>query len=155
MCGSGGGSGIGAWLPFVALGLALSGCSFGSDEGLARQAVEGTVLLDGRRLAHGSILFLPEERPAKDNDSVPAGDLIVNGRFSIPRQKGLTPGMYKIMIFGERKHPRGEKFERPESPGTAKPAVEEKIPAKFNSETELELDFKEGIKDLKIEIDSN
>ena len=34
------------------------------------------------------------------------------------------------------------------------PIVEEKIPVRFNAKTELELDVKQEIKDLKIEIQS-
>jgi hypothetical protein len=53
-----------ACLPFVAALLAISGCS-ASDDGLPRQAVVGTVLLDGQRLTQGSILFEPIKRSAK------------------------------------------------------------------------------------------
>jgi hypothetical protein len=153
MSGYGRGFRIGACLALVVPGVAISGCS-GSDDSWRRQAVAGTVLLDGQRLEHGSIVFVPEKRQAKDDGSIPAGGDIVNGRFSIPRQKGLTPGVYKVMIFSEKKNQHGEKADGTQSHAKAEPSVEEKIPAKFNSQTELELDFKEGIKDLKFEIES-
>ena len=132
-------------LAFIGLLFALSGCT-GSADGVSRQAIAGTVLIDGQRLARGSILFLPENRPAKGDGSAPTGDVIVNGRFLISSEKGLIPGMYKIMIFSERK--------QHEEPGMADPSAEEKIPARFNANTELALNFKDGIKDLKIEIES-
>jgi hypothetical protein len=130
---------------FIGLLFALSGCT-GSDNGVSKQAIAGTVLLDGQRLAAGSILFMPENRPAKGDGSVATGDLIMNGRFSITSERGLIPGMYKIMIFSEKK--------QHEERGKPDPSADEKIPARFNFNTELALDFKEGIKDLKIEIES-
>ena len=149
MSGCGGGWRIMACLPLIAALFAIAGCS-GSDDGTP-QSLAGTVLLDGRRLARGSILFDPEKRPLKGDDALMTGDLIVNGRFVIPRRRGLTPGLYKIMIFSGTEREDQEKA-RPQA--NAGPPPKELIPAKFNSDTELELEFKEGIKDLKIEIPS-
>jgi hypothetical protein len=142
-----------ASVPLVAGLLALSGCSV-SDDGLSRLALAGTVLLDGRQLDHGSILFMPENRPTKGDTAAATGDMIVNGRFVIPRRKGLTPGMYKIMIYSPKDRQQGEKGATAERAGNPGPPAEEMIPSKFNSQTELELEFNEGIKDLKIEIHS-
>ena len=135
---------IRACLPFFAV-FALSGCS-ASDDSLPRHAVAGTVLLDGQRLAEGSILFEPIQRPVKGDDSLPTGNHIVNGRFTLPRRIGLTFGMYKILIFSEIRHAANR--------GMGQPIVEEIIPVRFNAKTELELDVKREIKDLRIEIES-
>jgi hypothetical protein len=142
-----------ACLPLVAALLGLSGCS-ASDDGLPRQAIAGTVLLDGRRLDRGAIVFQPENRPAKKDGMTMTGDEIVNGRFLLPRRKGLTPGMYKIMILSPKKRPPGEKDRLHEHGGNPGQPAEEMIPARFNSQTELAFEFKEGITDLKIEIQS-
>lgn len=132
-------------LPLIAVGLAISGCSF-SDDGVSKRAIAGTVLLDGRRLAHGVIVFEPEKRPVKGDGSTTTGDVILNGRFSIPPRKGLVPGLYKILIFTEPTH---QQFA-----GKLVAPAPETIPARFNMDTVLELEFNERIKDVRIEIDS-
>jgi hypothetical protein len=82
------------------------------------------------------------------------GNVIVNGRFLIPRRYGLTPGLYKIMIFSVMPHrEEGKTGLRDDAANPGLPS-EEKVPAKFNAQTELELEFTEGIKDLTITIDS-
>jgi hypothetical protein len=137
----------------VAALIGLSGCS-ASDDGLPRQAIAGTVLLDGRRLDHGAIIFEPKNgRPKKDGMTM-TGDEIVNGRFLLPRRKGLTPGRYKIMILPPNKRRPEEKDRLPKQAGNPGPPADQMIPARFNEQTELEFEFKEGITDLKIEIQS-
>jgi len=136
---------------FVATTFAFAGCSNNGDD-LPRQPVAGTVLVDGRRLSYGTIMFVPEARPAKGS-SVAAGDIVVNGRFSIPRDKGPVPGMYKIAIATEKKRPA--RTDQEPTPGKAEAAAENQIPARFNTQTVLEIEIKEGgIKELKIEIAS-
>ncbi len=137
---------------FIAAGLAAPGCSSSHDE-LPRQPVAGIVLLDGHRLAHGTILFFPEQLHHRNAASTSAGDVIVDGRFSIPRDKGPTAGAYKISISGAKGRP--PRTDRVPSPGQAEPSAAEIIPVRFNSETELLVEIPEGgIKELKIELDS-
>jgi len=142
---------IRARLPLLLAGLGLSGCSAGDDD-LPRQPVSGTVRFDGKNLARGTILFFPDNR-TKSDGSNPTGDVILNGRFSIPRRKGPTPGKYKISIFAERA--RADRIQHEASPGSIDPRADTKIPAKFNAATELEVEVKEGgIKELKIDLTS-
>jgi len=137
---------------FVAGALAAPGCS-GSHDELPRQPVAGTVLLDGHRLANGTIMFYPEQLHHRNAASTSAGDVIVDGRFSIPREKGPAPGAYKISISGAKK--KSPRTDRVPSPGQAQPSAAEIIPVRFNSETELLVEIPEGgIKELKIELDS-
>ncbi len=142
---------IRARLPLLLAGFWLSGCSAGDDD-LPRQPVSGIVRLDGKNLARGTIVLYPDNH-TKSFGSNPTGDVILNGRFSIPRRKGPTPGMYRISIFAERS--RTERIQREANPESVGPRVETKIPAKFNAETVLEVEIKEGgIKELKIELTS-
>ena len=137
--------------PFVAAALWVPGCS-GSGDNLARQPVAGTVLVDGHRLAYGTIMFYPEDRAPRDS-TVVSGDLIVNGRFSIPRNKGPVPGKHKIVVSAEKK----QKARTDPEPGPAKaePSDVEKIAARFNIKSELKIEIMEGgIKDLKLELES-
>ena len=69
------------------------GCA-GASDGLPRQAVSGTVTFDGQPLAEGRIQF----EPASAEAMTPAGGEIKDGRYSIPRDQGPTPGDYRIMI---------------------------------------------------------
>ena len=71
----------------------LPGCGEESD-GLPREAVSGTVTLDGQPLAEGSIQMLPVN--AKDGQT--GGAIIKNGKYSIPRSQGLVPGTYNVTI---------------------------------------------------------
>jgi hypothetical protein len=152
----------------VVIGLAALGCSNNSAEDThLRQPVAGLVLVDGRAMPRGSILFFPAHHPVW-GATVSAGDVIHDGRFSIPWEKGLSPGYYRIAISAEGKHrrpsePKTEasktKDSKTDLPKIEPPKTEltrdEMIPIRFNVETELEVEVKEGgIQNLKIEIDS-
>jgi hypothetical protein len=143
---------IGGYLRLFAAGLAVSGCS-APDDDVPRQPVAGTVLVDGLRLTYGLIIFYPQRAPTRADGAIPSEATIENGSFSLPRRFGLAPGKYKIWIQSERR--RQERIEREASPETRIGVAKGKIPAKFNSESVLEVEVKEGgIKDLKIEIGS-
>jgi len=136
----------------AALALAASGCSGKGDEP-PREAVRGTVRLDGRPLASGMIVFLPSgER--KSSTAVSSSDVIMNGRFSIPRAKGLVPTKYRIAIYAGRKH---EGLRNPDiGPEQAQERAKDFLPEKYNVETELEVEIKPGgVRELKIDLDSN
>ena len=142
-------------LALVAAGIALPACS-GTSDGLPRQPLAGRVLLDGKPLAHGTILFFPEEVSTKQHETVPSGNTIVNGWFSIPRDKGPVPGKYKIAVSSEKhvKHPN--RTDREDIPAEPQPPAQEIIPARFNANTELEVEIKEGgIKELRIDLQSS
>jgi hypothetical protein len=74
----------------VALGL-LAGCE--KSDPLGRQAVSGTVTLNGQPLESASIMFLPVQQ-----DKTLSGAMIEKGIFSIPAEKGLAPGEYAVKI---------------------------------------------------------
>ena len=142
-------------LALVAAGIALPACSGTSDD-LPRQPVAGRVLLDGKPLSHGTIMFYPEEVSTKEHETVPSGNTIVHGRFSIPREKGPVPGRYKIAVSSEKmmKHP--SRTDREENPAEPHSPADESIPARFNANTELEVEIKEGgIKELRIDLQSS
>jgi len=139
------------YVSLAAPGLAVSGCS-GITDAVPRQAVTGTVTLDGRPMASGTIVFTPA---GAHSALVPisAFDTIKNGRFSISRGKGLVPAKYLIAIYSGKKVkvPHGPEMSDEEAQAQAK----DLIPAKYNTSTELEVEIKRaGIKELKIDIDS-
>lgn len=59
-----------------------------------RQAVTGSVTLDGKALSRAIINF----RPAPGNQSSSAGAGLEDGNFKIAAKQGLLPGDYKIII---------------------------------------------------------
>jgi hypothetical protein len=115
--------------------LVLVGCS-NSTDGLPREAVTGTVTLDGRPLKQGSIQFVP----GSERESTSGGAVITEGRFAIARPQGLTPGSYRVVInSGE-----GAPVPPDQPPGATPPGGKELIPARYNEKTTLTADVKAG-----------
>lgn len=125
---------------------ALIGC--GSDDGLGRRAVSGTVTLDGTALADGSISFEPVEK-----STMSSGAMIAQGKYSITKEKGLPPGKYRVVInaikpgtgmtLPEGKFP-GEEVGVPQ---------QEMIPASWNTKSKQFIEISEsGSTEFKHEI---
>src|SRR5262245_42756926 len=74
----------------IALG-ALVGCS----DARGRQEGPGEVTLKGNPLDDGIINFAP-----LDGQGTGDGAQIVGGRYKIPKEKGLSPGKYRVTIYG-------------------------------------------------------
>ena len=141
-----------AIVPMVAAASFLPGCSAAIDD-LPRQPIAGRVIFDGRPLPHGTIMFYPEEVSTREHERVEAGSDITSGWFSVPREKGPVLGKYKISVTSQKEVKRSAKIEREASPAPPPPVAEERIPARFNIRSELEIEIKDGgIKELKIEL---
>lgn len=107
------------------------------DDGKPREAVSGTVTLDGEPLNNASIVFIQEE----DDDATDvAVARIENGRFSIPRSRGPVPGPHKVRIS---QVVAGQINPNAAADGPSKSA-REMIPAKYNSQTVLTADIQRG-----------
>jgi len=135
----------------VALLTATVGCSESRDD-LPREAVSGSVTLDGELLPRGMIQFRPAGAGPASGYAVGGGSTIEDGQFSIPRGLGLTPGQYKVSINAstDRREAR-TKGRVVQKSGLAK----ELIPSKYNSETELVAEVeKGGASNLKFELRS-
>jgi hypothetical protein len=97
--------------------------------GHQRHAVAGHVSWEGKPLDNGVIAFRP-----LDGQPFDSGALILNGSFSIPKHKGLTPGKYLVRIhssIGDPKFPPPAPGERDTRPGV------EILPARYNTSSEL------------------
>jgi hypothetical protein len=115
----------------IAASALLSGCG-GAEDVLPREAVSGTVKLNGEPLKAGRIQF---QGPA------PGGAGIVDGAYSIPKAEGLVPGKYQVLIFGPQAAAAPAKTEMPgESLPT--PPAKETIPAKYNAKSTLTAEVK-------------
>jgi hypothetical protein len=117
--------------------LAIVGCADKTApvDTLPRRAVSGTVSLDGNPLAEGKITFSPAENEKGTGPSV-SGD-IKEGKFSIDRTQGPTPGKYKVIISGIP----GVEIKADELPGSAPKRQPDPVPAQYNTKTTLTKDI--------------
>lgn len=107
--------------------LMLCGCDGGAGE-LPLRGVSGKVTLDDRPLERGQITFSPEP----GGPGTQAGGPISAGSYSIPRDQGLMPGKYAVMIAG------GSAAEGdPDDPSKKVKATPDPIPARYNALTTL------------------
>jgi hypothetical protein len=106
--------------------LSASGC--GHSE---RQGAEGAVTLDDKPLAKGRITF----RPLAGTASPSAGAEVLDGTFSVGARGGLLPGRFRVEITAMRPT---NKTRRDHFTGKIVTLEEQFIPAKFNSESQLE-----------------
>jgi hypothetical protein len=126
-----------AWL--LMLGVAgLSGCG-ASDP---RQQVSGKVTLKGQPLDEGIIEF----QPLSETGSTKQGSLVKTGDYLIPKDAGLLPGKYKVMITaGDSQAPQSED----EIPGpTGNYVMKDRIPPEFNSKSKLEVEVAQSGKNV-------
>lgn len=118
-------------LVFLVIGFCLLGTSAGCgpSDPLGRRAVSGTVTLDGAPVAEGSINFEPTER-----STTSSGAVIKEGEYSIPKENGLPPGKYRVVI-NALKPGTGSTLAQGAMPGaekTGSPAVE-LVPPEWNT----------------------
>ena len=113
------------WSAVVLLGmlaLGSSGCGESPDK-LPREAVSGSVTLEGQPLVKGTIVFAP----TTDKIATTATAGIIEGKYSIPRGEGLVPGTYKVAIssfneIAETKSPHGCRAKSARHPRTSCPS---------------------------------
>jgi hypothetical protein len=118
------------FLLVVLSAILATGCS--SDP---RLAVSGTVKFKGQPLDQGRIEFHPP-----GGKGTQSGDVIQNGSYSIPREKGLLPATYEVRIFSyDEKGPKIEAI--PGAPGLG---FKERISKKYNTESTLKAEVKSG-----------
>ncbi len=120
---------IGTWAVFLVFGMVCLGC--GDDKGLT--TVNGVVTLNGEPIAKGNVAFYTQdEQPAV------ASAPIKEGRFTVR----VPPGVMKVKMSASKAVGEKKLYDTPNSP--TKPILEEQVPARYNSETELTLDVKPG-----------
>ncbi len=127
--------------PLLALLIFLVvGCGGGSD-GLAREAIRGTVSLDGKPLPEGLIQLIPTSSQGGN----PSGGSIKDGNFSIEKAQGLVPGEYRVVInSSKREHATANAAD--EAPGVVNQTGGPKdlIPVRYNANSMLKAEVKAG-----------
>ena len=126
--------------------LVLTGCGTAGVEG--RGEVRGTVRLDGQRLAEGSILF----RPTGGNSGPVTGGAIQDGTFHIPAKMGPPIGANRIEINAVKK--TGRKIPAPPPGSGMIDELAEAIPSRYNEQSTLEWDIKQGKNVVDLDLDS-
>ncbi len=117
--------------------LAVGGCGSSDD----RCAVSGTVTLGGKQLDQGNIMFVPVV--AATGSQVSA--LIKAGNYQIPKEGGLRPGKYRVDISSTDGATPDPVAAPDAAPGpTGNFSSKERIPAKFNLESKLEVEVQKG-----------
>jgi len=115
----------------VGLMVLVSGC--GSASGPERAAVRGTVAFNGEPIETGSIQFVPVEGVTGKAVATP----ISNGEFSLSSGEGPAVGMNKVVINATRKTGK----QKTNIMGEMEDEIEDFIPARYNAQTELQVDI--------------
>lgn len=111
----------------------LAGCS---DPYAGRQALSGSVTLEGQPLSDATISFEPID--GQDSSS---GSPIANGEYKIERKAGLKPGKYRVVITaGDGKTPANE--EEAGGPGGSNIVSVDRIPADYNERSQQQIEVK-------------
>ena len=111
--------------------------------GADRSAVSGSVTLAGQPVDGGSIDFAP----SGVNQVSATGAMIFVGRYFVPCKNGLVPGKYCVRIYWPEKVDAEQVPKGPPGPpakGSHIGLPKERIPAKYNIESELTVEVRQG-----------
>jgi hypothetical protein len=106
------------------------GCGHGNP--LGRQAVSGTVTVDGQPLPRGMINFTPRNREGK----IRTGTVITDGKYDLPVEKGLPAGEYVVGILAVDRD-QNSNPDAPPGADTFSAPTKQRIPARYNLKSEL------------------
>lgn len=110
-------------------------CIVGCGSAEPYHAISGKVTVDQQPLAKGVITLYPT------GPGTTVGGEIVDGQFSLPEERGPTPGSYRVEIVAFR--PSGKK-EFDVDLNTNVDVEVQYLPAKYNTKSELTLTVNEG-----------
>jgi hypothetical protein len=113
--------------------LLVLGC--GPDYG-DRQEISGTVTLRGTPVKQGIIEFLP----ISGDGATKGGSVIENGKYHIPRESGLVPGKYRVLITAPDAMSPVDSDQPPGPSGNY--VAKDLIPAEYNSKSTQEVEVK-------------
>jgi hypothetical protein len=118
----------------LAIALATVGCGAAKDPH-GRLPLSGTILLQGKPLDAGTIEFLPSD-PKRSG----ARTIIRAGKYQVPREQGVPPGTYRVLISS----PEPSKSAEPVGPPGHKlpPLGQERIPLKYNRDSRETVEVK-------------
>jgi hypothetical protein len=122
----------------------MGGC--GGPDDLPREAVSGSVSVDGNPVKVAVITFLP------DSADVPTqgGGTVTDGKYSIPRAQGLVPGKYRIVITSPEDKPKVvvDEGHNNNAPGMKPIPAKQVIPPQYNDKTLLTAEVRAGVSNV-------
>jgi hypothetical protein len=104
--------------------LFVAGC--GKSDPSGRVAISGSVTFQGKPLDQGTIQFTSADAGGK---AAISGGMIKDGKFSVPADKGLPPGKYRVQISSPD---TGSAGAAPAMPGDPAPVAKERIPPEYS-----------------------
>lgn len=113
-----------------------------------RAEVTGTVRFNGEPLPTGTISFVPTE----GNSGPSSGGIITDGKYQVPRAKGVTVGKNKVSIYSTVKS--GRKITQDQYRG-GKDLMDEwvqVIPSKYNVQSEIICTVQPGSNQLDFDL---
>lgn len=120
----------------------LVGC--GSADSLPRESVSGSIAVEGKPLSTGLITFLPSDPDVPTQ----GGGAIINGKYSIPRDQGLVPGKYKVVVSSTNNKPETVVDKTNNMPGMPPILAKEAIPSQYNQKSLLTAEVTAGGKNV-------
>jgi hypothetical protein len=123
------------WILTIAL---LSGCS--RDQGPERVVVTGTVTYNGKLVPEALIRFVPTQTSAVPT----AGAVIADGQYRVDIRGGVPVGTHRIQIEAFRKIAPGPGNSEQLDPRASK----QYLPAKYNVNTQLEINIPSGSREI-------
>ena len=96
---------------------------------MGRVPLYGSVSINGTPIKVGAISFLPLGSPKLVTSS---GASVINGKYSVPTNKGVVPGEYRVEIYAT-----GDVGD-----GTSR--IRRLVPPKYNAESELTITVAKG-----------
>ncbi|MBC7818623.1 MAG: hypothetical protein IAG10_17175 [Planctomycetaceae bacterium] len=121
-----------------------AGCGGGGGDSKG-VAISGTVTLDGVPLDHGTILL---KWPGNG-----AGAEITNGKFAIPAKVGPVPGKHRVEISSLEGGNKVTSTDPTQAMNEANgPPPTERIPTKYNTESGLTAEVKDGGESFSFEL---
>jgi hypothetical protein len=115
-----------------------AGCG-GPKDPHGRLPLSGTVTFQEQPLDAGTIEFLPLD----PNNRFSARTMIAAGKFQVPREQGLPPGTYRVLITSPTQNESAE----PVGPPGFKmpPLATERIPAQYNKDSKKTVEVKADV----------
>jgi hypothetical protein len=105
---------------------------------LGRHAISGAVTVDGAPLQRGNVGFQPIEKTSTTS----GGAVVMEGKYSVPRDKGLPTGKYRVRINAAASGAGGE-AQSTAPPGAPAPPPQELIPPEWNENSEHTIEVTE------------
>lgn len=122
---------------FLLAGIVLVGCAESSTHG----TVNGTVTLDDQPLAEGTVRFVPV-----DGASQTASAMVTDGKFTAT----VPIGRMRVEFSAPKVVGRHRMYDTPNSPVVDD--VVERLPPRYNVQSELTLDVQAGQRDAPFEL---